>query len=377
MTDPEGLERAQKRWEHGSAIELADLPQAFEATPHWQGSLRFGTARQAFSALLGSLTSSSAAPRRIWFPDIYCHEVTELVRERSSDRGLEVTTYPAVAERVRTPDAAPGDVVVVSSTFGHFPEIERISERAIVIADVTHGHEGDVSGIGVPERWDYLIRSLRKLHPVADGALVQALHGGPLPEQPPESSEYERFVARLDDLLQMKTAYLEGAHVPKSCYWPLAKTLESSFGDWVDPVDMSSSSKARYSILSTAECTGAAYRNSRRFLEFLDAYVTGAQDSALPSIHIGCGGTFIPMTLSEPGRKGALFQALIEQSIWPSTLWPIPDSLQASWDSRRWVASTLVLNADIRYDANHMEELARRVSHAVDGLGLRVKIASA
>lgn len=360
------------RWEHGSAIELGPVPNGVVAYPVVHGAeIRFGTARQAFLALF-ELLADERPLRRILFPDVYCHAVTLAVRSRLRGR-CEVATYPSTPGRAVELDCRNDDVVVVSSTLGLVPAI-LIDGGAVIVADTSHGtapHSATALN-----QVDYQITSLRKLHGVADGALLSAPRRAALPSQPDPSSDFEEFAALLDDALQMKASFLAGTPVRKGDFLAAIRKFESELSRHTEPADMSSRSQQRWFFADSNSAISAAVANTRALALEMASFESSRPESgpSAQSVQVGFGGTFIPLTVQDPRLKSALRSALIRRSIWPATLWPIPDSIAVASDSRACVETTLVVNADSRYDSAHMCEVGQRLADAFLELGLRCEL---
>jgi hypothetical protein len=347
------------RWEHGSDFAYPDLaPDAPRAEWLPPRATYWHSGRHALRALLRALR-----PSRVLFPSFYCQDVLD-----AAD-GVEVRAYALGPEDARVDaaslDLRPGDVLVVTNTFGlrAAPPIELVPDGVVLVEDHTHD---PMSAWARSSTADFAFASLRKWLPVPDGGVLWSPRGEAVPEPPTFDPErHARFASiTLDRLTGMllKQRYLGGEAVSKDAFRARAIAGEAAIGRG-DPAPMSPVSRAFLDVLPAPAWRAVRASNHDAFASAL-AELPGAR--LLTSTSGGRVPYAAVLCFDDPAKRDAVRSRLVEQRIYPAVLWPIdadraPGIPPAHVELSRRI---LCIHCDHRYGPSDMERVAACVRGA-------------
>ncbi len=344
------------RWEHGSDFaypELApDAPPADWLPPR---ATYWHSGRHALRALVRALR-----PSRVLFPSYYCQDVLD-----AAD-GVEVRAYDDGPEDTRVDTAAldlrPGDVLVVTNTFGlrTASPVEQVPSGVVVVEDHTHD---PMSVWARSSTAHFAFASLRKWLPLPDGGVSWSPRGDTPPEPPafdPERHARSASVTldRLTGML-LKQRYLAGEPISKDAFRARAIAGEAAMGRG-DPAPMSPVSRALLDVLPAPAWRAARASNHDVFASALGE-LPGAR--LLTSSAGGRAPYAAVLCFDDPTKRDAVRSRLVTEHIYPAVLWPIDASRAPGIPAAHAELSRriLCLHCDHRYGPSDMERVAASV----------------
>lgn len=309
------------------------------------GAVLFGSGRDAIRAWLRSQT----AIERVWIPSYYCHDVTDVISKE-----FEVVIYrsgPDCRNNRTLLQTAPNDVTIVIEYFGLKSDV-RCSRGAIALDRTmcpwADHHYGPVPGI--------IFGSLRKALPFPDGGWIQIPDSVPNSSLSiPSSGRHEEQARRVHEAMIAKGLYLSTGQPEKSSFLHLLSQNDAKI---VDDDEISGPSQfTRHGVSKVNEKIFA--EALRRNLGQINKHrPTGWRLARrLPA------ESHLALLCDGPTFREELRSALIERSIFPAVLWPIPEYID---DERAHLLSSriLVLHVDARYDSSQI----MRLMNQLDGL---------
>lgn len=296
----------------------------------WTDARFTATARGALHLALDALNVE-----RLWVPSYACQSFLAAVVDRVklipyADRPDEPFVWPAA-------DATDG--VLVHNPFGL--RVRPVRGPGRVIEDHTHApfsawaHESEA---------DVCIASVRKVLPVADGAVTWSPRGFALPAVGPLPESVRDAVLLKRAGMNAKAAYLKGDGGDKAAFRALLAQGEDTL--WSGrPAPMSEESRQ---ILATAD-TARLLRLQRTNVGLLNGAappVVVAQD---PSASMAF------FVFDTPHERDRVRGELITRGLYPSALWPLDDAVVSVSDADRSLSRrSFVLPLDLRATAEHL-----------------------
>jgi hypothetical protein len=291
--------------------------------------------------------------RRLWVPTYLCQEVVGVL----SDTGIPLEPYPdAPNEATQVPEEAePSDAFLIVNTFGLDRRFAPLADGVVVIEDHTHD---PWSPWAQSSSADWCVASLRKTLPISDGAVLWSPKGHQKPDPVPLSPA--RFTAAANKLAAMwlKRLCVHGHAIDKAVFRELATAGEEAIASGeVSGISPWSRETVR------AFGVGAWRQSRRRNFETLTRALSDvpwlnilepASDDACPFSTV--------VVVDTPARRDRLRQHLIDNRIYPATLWPLEETvLPIPWAHRDLSRRTLSLHCDGRYDASDLARVAEEV----------------
>jgi hypothetical protein len=346
-----------ERWEVGSDLHWsasflspAPAPAVFP-----DGFASFATARGLLTSLLRHL--SRGKPVRLHLPSYFCME-TAAVMARVCDVRWYRDLPTASAPDFSTLETEPGDCVYVINAFG-------LRDRAAwrdwpgrahstVIEDHTHDPSSDWA---CASDADYVVVSLRKTLPVADGAVMWSPTGMTLPQT--SAPAVQGAGLKLAAMI-LKDAYLAGSGVTKDAYRALYREAEHSLLE----DETASASNFTLGILPFLDQRALRRKrmaNSALFFEMLAARETPYWEP-LGGSAVRDGAPYNPILNCTDGDiREALRRHLLAHNVYPATHWPQLDDGMHSDDSEAMALSKrlLTIPLDFRYSADDVTRVVQ------------------
>lgn len=345
----------EDRWEHGSYPALSD-PEPLEGEESVAGfakglgAMKVGSGRIALGRLIAQGLRAHGW-RRLWVPTYYCQDVIDYL----ATTGITLARYPCAPCGVAVvPKAVPGDVLLRVNLFGWGLPPLASPFQGEVVEDYTHdplaGGRSDA---------DFAFASLRKVLPVADGALLWSPKGHDLPSAPPLSAAHDRAVMTRIAAMALKRAYLAGVgrREDKEIVRRLELESEAALLAGEDAA-LSRWSEIALQNLSLGREAAARRANLAVLRSELGGgallRLAGPADCHAPLMAV--------LRLPDVSLRDALRAKLVERSIYPAVLWPVaPSPDPAFTEAADHAATSLMLHIDRRYGAPDMVRLAQHI----------------
>jgi hypothetical protein len=337
------------RWEHGSDFamtqEAGTLASAWCERPHGL----WGSGRDAMRALL-QWGRRERGWTRVQMPSFYCQDVVvALARE------LPVALYPDSPDEPAPRHVAtqPGDVVVAVNLLGT-RTAATIECDAPIIEDHSHDPFAPWADQSTAE---WAVASLRKTLPLPDGGVVWSPKGEPLPVVGAPTDAH--LCAAFDRLAGMvlKGHYLAGHDVAKDSFRARLVAGERSIAD----AAISGISPFSRDRLPTLPARQWRERRLQNLAVFSAALGRARGVRLLPS-------TFAATLVFDREQVATRVRAaLVEQRVYPATLWSLHDAQVAGIpDAHRDLSRrVLTLHCDFRYGPDDMQRVAAIVEQAL------------
>lgn len=339
------------RWEHGSDQHWIE-PSAGGRYP-WRSAVLYGCGRYALNAAI-----AHGGHRRLWVPAFFCQEVLAAIPHGS----VELVTYDdapgALVDDLGALPFRDGDAVLSVNTLGLRARPPGVPAGIPVIEDHTHDlWSAWATGSTAP----LAIASLRKLLPVPDGGALWSPSGGGLPAEPALDPAHAR--AALDRLegMVLKTAYLDGADIPKEAF--RARSLAGEAAIAAGP--SSAPLPLTRTVLAAFPVDAWRARRAANHAAFAEA-IGGARGVQLVAPQSGATPYTVTLVHDTPELRERVREKLIEARIYPAILWslehPAVSISPAMLDLSRRILS---LHCDLRYSPADMERVAGAVRAAI------------
>jgi hypothetical protein len=318
--------------ELGSEWHTLDVAGVPGPRPWGPGARFTATGRGALHLALDALDV-----QRLWVPSFACPSFLRAVVGR-----VELCVYPdRPDEPFRWPDAAPEDGVLIHDPFGLRTRPARGPGR--VIEDHTHA---PFSAWARTSEADVCLASVRKVLPVADGAVAWSPAGRPLGEVGPADPDVQRAVATKWAGMAAKAAYLATGEGDKRRFRAWLAAGEGNL--WAGrPTPMSTRSRR---LLARADVARLRRARAVHHAHLVDAGLPGlvVGDAPAPS--------FAFVVFPTAAERDARRQALAARGIYASALWPLDDAV---WDvsdaDRSLAARSFAIPLDVRATRTHLD----------------------
>jgi hypothetical protein len=272
----------------------------------------FATGSGALTALLRLL-----APRgRLYMPSYFCMGVAEALSAE-----IPLAWYRHLPDgpepRLETPNAAPGDVVLVQNLFGRGTRTPwdawAPAHPGVTIVE-DHSHD-PFSTWARTSTAAYAVASLRKTLPLPDGGLLWSPLGLDLPE--PAGGESPGASLKLAAML-LKAAWLDGRAVSKTDFRALQQAGERALLGSAGPA--STVTRALLPLLDVAGMRDASSRNARALVAALPAPTTAWR--LLGDAPAGAAPFRVQLVCASTGVRDALRDRLRRHGIFAPVHWP-------------------------------------------------------
>lgn len=341
--------------EIGSEFHWMDYPKGGYLP--WPASCRwYATGRDAFASLWAAL--GRRAPCKVFVPDYFCPEVVSFWIAR----GIAVRPYTDNPLLLH-PDwdsigCAAGDMVLAVNFFGIRPgepwtEWKKSHGSVVLVEDHTHD---PLSGWARASCADYAFASVRKVLPVADGAVLWSPRSMALPRER-AARESIGSVFKLAAMF-LKRDFLEHDSRDrglKDAYRGLQEKGEELLaGPAISP-----ESRFLVSRGYPAQWRAARARNVRTFLRLLRTRGAAVKPlfTSWPSSH--CPFNAVVLAADHKTREG-LRRELIGKNIYPAVHWRANEF--STRRSREIASRILTIPVDHRYGPADCERVVRAIS---------------
>lgn len=340
----------QKRWEFGSQIHWLRFTPAYEPfDPPWEpGGVLAGSGRDALRLIL-----EQRHWKRLWVPSYFCEDVLRVLLRCP----VELVCFPD-SPLQSSPDFSgipfrDGDAVLVVNYFG-LRRAEDISVPASVgvIEDHTHG---PCSRWARESKADFCFASLRKIFPLPDGGVAWSPKHHPLPSPQRVTPELESASsARLNAML-LKAQYLDGHPIEKRTFLDLSTLGEDRF----DTASVSAATQFSANLLSSLPLRRWEEQRRDNFLRFDEALSASNQFRILLPRDTQEAPFCVPVVFEDSELCNRVGSRLIQQSIYPTRLWPMDDLvLEGTPEEHRLLSRRMfVLACDARYGADDVDRV--------------------
>jgi dTDP-4-amino-4,6-dideoxygalactose transaminase len=338
-----------KRWEFGSQIHWLRFTPDHKTPRPWEpNGVLTGSGRDALKLVL-----QEKRWKRLWVPSYFCQDVVHALIQCP----VEIVCYKdSPIDAVPDLNVVPfreGDAVLIVNYFGLRRQEDIVVPGPVgVIEDHTHG---PCSRWAYESKADYCITSLRKIFPLPDGGTAWSPKGHALPPLMEATSELEAAsAARLGAMLQ-KTLYLEGHSVDKRTFLELSTLGEERF-ESIGASGMTAFSRALLSVLPVTRWEQNRRNNFHRFAEALSLgksfRILMPQDSQEAPF---C----VPFVFEDSELRNRVGARLIQQAIYPTTLWRLEGPLLEGvpQEHRELSRRMFILPCDARYSGKDVDRV--------------------
>jgi hypothetical protein len=308
---------------------VPEPPREIGSEFHWDTAALLGAERQGrpewlpvrhalFATGCGALTAllRLLAPRgRLHMPAYFCMGVAEALSAE-----IPLAWYRHLPDgpdpRLETPNAAPGDVVLVQNLFGRdtrTPWDAWAPARPGVTIVEDHSHD-PFSTWARTSTAAYAVASLRKTWPLPDGGLLWSPLGLDLPE--PAGGESPGASLKLAAML-LKAAWLDRRAVAKSDFRALQQAGERALLGSTGPA--STVTRALLPLLDVAGLRAASSRNARALVAALPARTTSWR--VLPDAPAGAAPFRAQLVCASGAVRDALRDHLGRHGIFAPVHW--------------------------------------------------------
>lgn len=279
------------------------------------------------------------------------------------DAGLTIELYPATFGNSIEIASESSGIVVINAAFGVMPDC-RVAGAGTRVLDATHAPELALlpQSDGLCVGFDYVFASLRKLLPVTDGGALRAIRSHmPIP-RPRQDPGHEHEARDLERLLHLKKRYIDGEDVNKADFYPAVKELEVRMAQRSSPCAISQVAEDRIRTIDVAAAVDTARQNVEHSKDILRSAVGEIDNACIDVLETE---TFIALLCTNATAKRFLIARLINDRIYPATLWPVDGMRGVSTATHGFIDRLVVLNADLRYSTEHMTSVSDRIRASI------------
>lgn len=313
-------------WEFGGdfpwpqPLEISALMPPFGRGSYFRKGVFFGTGR---AAMLGLLEHGRATRgwRRLWTPSYFCPRVMDTIEQAGWNCPRYVDT-PLSGPAGLPTHLEPGDVVLRMNFFG-WRGAEAISWAAHLDCDVIEDHSHDPSGPwAIGSRAAYCVASLRKTLPLPDGGWLWSPSAQELPI-PGEATDLHLRAAGLKIAgMTLKQHYRAGVPFPQKVFRELLVRGEALLGTG-SPGGMHPLASTMLQLLCPL---ALAERRRKNFTALFEHAPLLKQHSPVDGLPPGCTPFALVLVFESTTLRDRVRAALIEQRLYPSLIWSLPQS---------------------------------------------------
>lgn len=278
---------------------------------------------------------------QVYLPSFYCHEVVNYIKPLN----ILVTYYDfnpfvdAVSKKIECNDS--DSTVIINVSFFGLIKLDLSSyKKCIIIDDVTH----DVASIK-QSKAHYCFGSLRKELPVPVGGFCYSPKDFILPTEKP-SNHSECVAVQKLTAMYLKSLYLKNTINEKDLYRNLYGIAEEEFEHHTTNVGMPDAAKSILFQLDFEKIISQKKYNLQKVFSIL-----GSVGQVFKINNLGFG---LVLLCNSEAEKQKLNKNLVENSIFPATLWPKQfDAINIEYENRM-----LFVHVDFRYSTVEVEHIA-------------------
>ena len=353
-------------WEYGGdfpwpePLEIRALMPPLGRGSHFRKGVFFGTGR---AAILGLLEHGRAKRgwRRLWAPSYFCPRVMDTIEQagwdcpRYEDTPLsEPAGLPARVE--------PGDVVLRMNFFG-WRGAEAISGAAHLNCDVIEDHSHDPSGPwALGSRAPFCVASLRKTLPIPDGGWLWSPSSQDLPSPGAATDLHLRAAGFKIAGMTLKQHYRAGVSFPQKVFREFLLRGEALLGTG-PPGGMHPLSSTMLQLLCPLALAARRRENFTTLFEHAPLLKKYSPVDELPS---GCTPFAVVLLFDSTSLRDRFRAALIEQRLYPSLIWSLPQSenpLTVDFGNR-----SLTLPCHFQYSESDVAQAAYTLRAVLNGI---------
>jgi hypothetical protein len=294
--------------------------------------------------------------KRIWFPDYYCYEVIDTIREQTD---IEVTFYednPLHEGDVYNLPCAQGDVLLRMNFFGLRGWRSSKGISCPVIEDHSHDPLGEWA-LNSDAGW--CISSIRKTLPLSEGGMMWSPKGYQLTDTVDVQVGNEQMAAIRWNAMEMKAAYLKGYDESKEAF----RTLFTKTERWFDRAEPTWIDDRSRDVVSIKLDINLWKEVRRRNWSLLNSLVNREVCSVLEPQNENCTAFSFVLVFDDRERRDSVRARLIEAGVYPAVLWVIPDS--ASEQAKDFSNRMLSIHCDGRYNQEDIRQLEAILNKAL------------
>jgi len=289
--------------------------------------------------------------RRLWIPDLFCHDVIDSIRRQT---GVEIALYadnPLFECRVEQLPFKAGDALLRMNFFG----MRGIRSNEAVPVPVIEDHSHDPLGLWARgSNADWCISSIRKTLPLPEGGLVWSPKGYVLSPMPGASRENEAIAAERWRAMEQKTLYLENKLDDKEGFRRLFVETEEWF-DHSKPVTIDERSRT---FISDSFDIGEWQNAKRRNWHLLEKIIDRTHCNLLKAEDDACTMFSLVLMFPSKERRNEVRSKLIGASVYPAVLWAVPDDVTVSAETKCFSEQMLSVHCDGRYSGDDARQMA-------------------
>jgi len=289
----------------------------------------------------------------IWVPEYFCYHVIESIRST----GIELKFYPdyPLANDISLIDSLSfdeGDVILRINYFG----LRSFRDNSKINIPVIEDHSHDlISDWALKSNADYCFASLRKTLPIPNGGILWSALNHKLPAQLDSTKENEIITYQKLSAMLLKKIYLDKQNIPKDIYRCLFRESEES--------------------LNNMKLSGISFfvKNMIENISIEDFYKRGGENWNLlyhDLKHVfnilmpeeNCIN-FTPFSLiiifDSVVQRNQIREKLIENNIYPSILWNIPEGQTTIVN--KFSNTMLSLYCDGRFSKRDIRQMIQKI----------------
>lgn len=335
--------------EFGSDFHRCDSP--------FHGEMTLGTlipSRQLYASGRMALLAVAKQEgwKRLWVPAYFCHEILE-VWKKEIDLCL-YDDYPQAKDDEAVVRALPykeGDALLRMNFFGLRGKRSNNGISVPVIEDHSHALTSDWA---LHSDADWCIASLRKSLPLAFGGVLWSPKGLQLPKDPRTDITCDKLAAEHYEAMAMKAQYLREGGDKEVFRRKFVGTEEALDGiDGIAAID--EESERILQKLDIAKWNEQKQKNWQVACKLLERFeVVGRNEASAPFSII--------ITMQDKEARDRFRKYLIEKSIYPATLWNIPDEVPFA-RCKDFGERMLSIHCDARYSEQDIQQMCEEINN--------------
>jgi len=290
--------------------------------------------------------------KRLWVPAYFCHEIIDVWKHE-----IEICLYddyPLEAndeDLVRSLPYEGGDALLRMNFFGFRGRRSNQGISVPVVEDHSHALTSEWS---LHSDADWCMASLRKSLPLAFGGVLWSPKGLQLPEDPASDATCDRLAAERYEAMALKAQYLHDGGDKETFRRKFIATEEGLDGiNGIAAID----DESRRILQKTDMATWNAQkqRNWQAACKQLERFeVAGRAKASSPFSII--------VTLQDKEARDRFRRYLIEHSIYPATLWNIPEEVPFA-RCKDFGERMLSIHCDARYNEQDIQEMCETINN--------------
>ena len=294
--------------------------------------------------------------KRIWFPDYFCYEVIETIRNQTDIEILFYEDNPLSECRVEDLPFENCDVLLRMNYFG----VRKSRSNANIPCPVIEDHTHDLlSQWALHSDADWCIASVRKTLPLPEGGIMWSPKDYSLTVELPSSQENERIATTRWQGMEMKAAYLNGEDIRKEDFRQCYTETE----EWFDQAEPVLIDRRSCDYLTRRLDINTWLRAKSWNWKLLSSLIDQSLCKILMPEDKACNPFSLVMLLESNELRQLVRNRLIRASIYPAVLWALPES--ASPISRDFSGRMLSIHCDGRYNEADIRQMAFMVNEAL------------